>query len=255
MKKEIHNVYDAEEFESWAAAKDLQPEEETLFGRYLHPLPKDLRILDLGTGAGKFVFALRKHGFRHLAGVDLSPRLIGVANAKCVEIGAETEIQFSQQSVCAMNLPDESQDVVMALQQITSLLEEPADRMQALREMYRVLTPGGMLLASFLSWEGRRVNPSLGAAILPVKLLKGDIKRLKKNYLPFLKLGNRLNISYLYSQQPYTYWFTRSEVEQRLSEVSFEILDITTSRMLVGGSPSFAFGGFLYVIARKPRKQ
>ncbi|MDQ3621036.1 MAG: class I SAM-dependent methyltransferase [Verrucomicrobiota bacterium] len=252
MKREIYNLYDAEEFDSWAAAAGLDPQEHHLFDRYLFDRPKDLRILDAGTGAGKFLFALSQHGFRRLTGVDMSRRLIEVARAKCASIGAEDHMSFFLQSVCALSFEDESQDAVIALQQLPSLIEDPADRIQALREMYRVLVPGGVILACFLSWEGRWFNPLLAAVIFPLKILKREFNRLRKNYLCFIKLNDRLNTSYLYTQQPYAYWFTRREVEQRLREAGFEILELATSGMLIGQQRSCGSKAVIYVVAKKP---
>lgn len=58
-------------------------------------------------------------------------------------------------------------NIVIALQQITSLIEAPEMRLKALREYYRVLAPGGVLLCNFLDWETRRFNPLLRTLLTP----------------------------------------------------------------------------------------
>lgn len=245
------NIYDDQEFKEWADHSGVAREEETLLQRHVLGLPEETPMLDVGTGAGRLAFALHERGFRRLCGIDLSDRLLAVAREKAARSGAP--IKFESQNATDLRFDDGSFQVVMALQQVLCLIEAPAARQRALREFYRVLAPGGLLLASALSWEARWFNPWLGMTLAPVKLLKGETHVLGRQYLPWVKLGGRANVRFLFESQPYTYWFRKAEFERAIVEAGFELLDSATSRMLREGSGKLAFGGMLYAVARRPR--
>lgn len=248
--RKASDVFDVEEFDEWSGFTGLLREETILLRRYLSQLPRESRILDVGTGAGRWLFELEAEGFTCLSGIDLSERLLGVARAKAAERNAD--IGFERQDAADLHFADRSFDVVLALQQVLSLIECPEARRQTLQNFHRVLAPGGLLLASALSWEARWINRWVGMAIMPLKLLKGDRRVLDPQYLPWLKLGGKPNVRFPFDPQPYTFWFQKSEFEQAITNAGFELIDTATSRMLLEGRDKLAFGGVLYVIARKP---
>lgn len=252
-RRTVSDVYDAEEFDVWSGFDRLLEEEEILLRRYFTSLPRESRILDVGTGAGRWLFKLSAEGFTSLTGIDVSERLLGVARRKAAQRNAA--VRFERQDAADLRFADCSFDVVLALQQLLSLIEARPEREQTLRNFYRVLAPGGLLLASALSWEARWINPWLGRAIAPLKRLKGDHRALDRQYLPWLRLGGKPNVRFAFEAQPYTYWFRKAEFEQVISDAGFELLKPATSRMLLNGSEALAFGGMLYVIARKPAAQ
>ena len=68
-----------------------------LGGPYLDKLIKghlspsrDITILDLACGQGALIDALKRHGYRHISGVDLSPEQVAAAHARGI---AEVECQ------------------------------------------------------------------------------------------------------------------------------------------------------------------
>lgn len=63
------NILTQKEFE--AAVIDY----ETLYGRYL-PRNKQAKILDLGCGAGHFLYFLQKKGFKNCVGIDISEQQV-----------------------------------------------------------------------------------------------------------------------------------------------------------------------------------
>jgi len=100
-------------------------------------------VLDLATGSGDVVFALADGlppGVR-LTGMDFCQPMLDEAVKKRVANPRWTAIEFKQGDGMALPLPDNTFDAVT----ISFGLRNMADRIKALREMHRVLRPGGRL--------------------------------------------------------------------------------------------------------------
>ena len=102
------------------------------------------RVLDVGCGTGIVarLAADRVGPDGSVAGVDLSPGMLEVAR----ETGqtAPTPIRWYETSVEAMPLPDAAFDVVFCQVALQFVADKPA----ALRQMKRVLAPGGRVYVS-----------------------------------------------------------------------------------------------------------
>jgi ubiquinone/menaquinone biosynthesis C-methylase UbiE len=102
------------------------------------------RVLDAACGTGIVARLAAEQVGRSgsVAGVDVNAAMLGVARSAAA--AARVPIQWYETSVEAMPLPDEAFDVVLCqlgLQFVT-------DKVAALREMRRVLVPGGRVLVS-----------------------------------------------------------------------------------------------------------
>ena len=95
---------------------------------------------DLGCGPGQVARYLQECGIQ-VCGMDLSPGMIRQARQ------LNPDIQFNQGDMRALAVQDGSWAGIAAFYAIVNL--RPADLTQALREMLRVLVPGGRLLLSF----------------------------------------------------------------------------------------------------------
>ena len=97
-----------------------------------------MRVLDVGCGTGVLLAQLRARmpGARFL-GVDATPGMLARARER---LGPD--VPLVESSGEALPLPDRSVDAVVS----TSVLHYMADAPQALREMHRVLAPGGTLV-------------------------------------------------------------------------------------------------------------
>jgi ubiquinone/menaquinone biosynthesis C-methylase UbiE len=128
----------------------------SVFERYARDLverarpfgPAD-RILDLGCGTGIVARVLRERlgGAACIAGVDLSPAMIARARA------IAPDIEWHQGNALALPFADGAFDVVLSQQ----VLQFTGDRAAAVREIRRVLAPGGRLVAS--TWRPRQHQP------------------------------------------------------------------------------------------------
>lgn len=97
-------------------------------------------ICDLGCGPGQLARYLHRKGVAAL-GVDLSPQMVAEARRLNPDIG------FHQGDMLALPDPDDSWGGIAAFY---CIIHVPRDQIvEALREMKRVLKPGGLLLISF----------------------------------------------------------------------------------------------------------
>jgi ubiquinone/menaquinone biosynthesis C-methylase UbiE len=102
------------------------------------------RALDVGTGTG--VVALQAAAFvmptGKVLGIDLSEGMLAVARAKAARADLSDAVEFRKMDAEALELPDCSFDAVVSL----FALGHFPNPLAALREMRRVLQPGGRLV-------------------------------------------------------------------------------------------------------------
>ncbi len=246
-------LFDGAEFDTWVDLNSLFPDEVYLIDRYLQP---DLKTVEAGTNGGRILFQLRAKGFSSLAGFDYVPKLIDAAIARDVE----RTIDFAVGDAVALTYADNSFDQIIYLQQIICLIENESDRLQAVREAYRILKPGGTGIFSVLSFEARRNKASYSTFLTylsALRKLRGDNRSIQ--YQPWLIVGGKYNFSAIADRPPYVYWYTTAEIERLLRLVGFEIVAIGSSRQISAQNlqtfardiPVSELDGMLYVAVKK----
>ena len=105
--------------------------------------PSANRVLDAGIGTGALCLALQETVDRPLVldGVDLSARMLDQAANNLRARGYRAAL--TQASITALPYDDDTFDLVMS----AHVLEHVPDPQAALKELQRVLKPGGLLLA------------------------------------------------------------------------------------------------------------
>lgn len=106
------------------------------------------RVVDVGGAAGVYALWLAERGYEvHL--VDASARLVEEARARSAR--ANTPItSIAVGDARRLARPDGSAEAVLVMGPLYHLTD-PGDRVLALREAFRVLTPGGVLAAAAVS--------------------------------------------------------------------------------------------------------
>jgi demethylmenaquinone methyltransferase/2-methoxy-6-polyprenyl-1,4-benzoquinol methylase len=146
--------------------------------------PGTARALDVATGTGDLALALAAGGASAVVGADFAAPMIAAAAAKGRSHQSSTTVRWLVGDALALPFPDGSFDACT----VSFGLRNMADYGAALREMARVLAPGGRLvcleltpyrvplLGRLFAWYFGRVVPIVGG------LLSGD--RDAYRYLP-----------------------------------------------------------------------
>jgi SAM-dependent methyltransferase len=136
-------------------------EEELILG--LVGLPAGMRILDAGCGDGLLASALARAG-AIVTGVDRDPHMLTVGQARAEHAGLHLELV--EGDLRALPFADAAFDVVIAVTALCFV----ADAERAVREMARVLRPGGRVVIGELGrwnlWAAkRRISGWLGPSV------------------------------------------------------------------------------------------
>lgn len=143
-------------------------------------------ILDLGCGSGPVTAALRRDG-RRVVGCDYSLDMLRLAGAR-VASGGGAPGGFVQGDSEQLPIATASVDVVVCLGVLSYVL----DYRSVLREIRRVLTPGGRLVISTRNTWNPRVSDPLQVAREAVRWLRGGRKPVIGRFLSPYEVERRL---------------------------------------------------------------
>jgi len=140
----------------WYAANtgEMMQEYVDLARRIAGRLPEGSRVLEVAPGPGYFCIELAKLGSYSITGLDLSHTFVKMAAEKAAQAGAN--VKFVQGSASNMPFPKESFDFLLC----RAAFKNFADPVGALKEMCRVLRPGGSALLIDLSRDAQPAEVS-----------------------------------------------------------------------------------------------
>jgi len=145
----------------------------------LVPPRRNQRVLDLATGTADQLLFLLKQGGRvqSVIGMDMAERMLDIGRRKIERQGLSAVAALTVGSAIAIPAADKQFDVVT----ISFGIRNVTDVSEALKEMYRVLRPGGRLLVLDFSLPDYRLIQGLYLFylryVLPrvAVLLRGDL--------------------------------------------------------------------------------
>lgn len=135
----------------WYAANtgEMMQQYVDLAKRVASQLPQGARVLEVAPGPGYFCIELARLGSYSITGMDLSHTFVKMAAEKAAQAGVRA--QFVQGSASNMPFPKESFNFLLC----RAAFKNFADPVGALKEMCRVLLPGGSALLIDLSRDAK----------------------------------------------------------------------------------------------------
>lgn len=130
-------------------------------------------VVDLGSGGGLDVFlAAQKVGQNGRAiGIDMTPEMIARARANAESAGF-TNVEFYHSTIDKIPLPDSSVDCVIS----NCVINLAPDKSAVLREIFRILKPGGRVAVSDIALKGELPKEIASSLVAYTGCIAGAIK-------------------------------------------------------------------------------
>lgn len=185
------------------------------YDRLTANIKKGQRVLDIGCGTGALTIRAAQRG-AELKGIDVNPQMLEIAKKRARKAGLSRSIEFCEMGVAELDGEESgSYDVVMSGLCFSELSD--AEVRYTLREVRRILKPGGVLLIA------EEIKP------------KGIARRIL-NLLTRIPL---MVVTYIFTQT------TTKAVEnlpEKIEEAGFRIEKLRTNKMQ----------NFIELVARNP---
>lgn len=147
-------------------------------------------VVDLGSGAGNDCFVARAETREtgKVIGIDMTPAMIDKAKANAAKLGF-SNVEFHLAEIEKMPLSDNTADVVVS----NCVLNLVPNKVNAFREVYRILKPGGHFSISDIVLTGELPVQMKAAATMYAGCVSGAVQ--KDDYLNIIKNAGFKNIN------------------------------------------------------------
>lgn len=217
----VRSYYDSKAREEWDRLDRHRTEFEITLRTLWKHLPSSGRVLDIGSGPGRYAIELAKRGYE-LTLLDLSQECLALAQEKATEAGVVITAVHGDGLYLTHLCGDKDFDAVLMLGPLYHLPEE-TERQQALRGAFSVLRHGGLLLAAFLT----RYAPFRHAARFQPEWLRGNRAYAER----LLETGIHDRASAFTD----AYFARPREVITQLETAGFEVLELIGCEGIVAG--------------------
>ncbi len=147
-------------------------------------------VVDLGSGAGNDCFVARAETGEtgRVIGIDMTPAMVEKAKANAAKLGF-SNVEFHLAEIENMPLNDNTADVVVS----NCVLNLVPNKVNAFREVYRILKPGGHFSISDIVLTGELPVQMKAAATMYAGCVSGAVQ--KDDYLNIVKNAGFRNIT------------------------------------------------------------
>ena len=195
----------------------LWESEEILIEKYFK---QNSTVLDVGCGTGRTTIPMHKMGYK-ITGMDIVPAMI--ENARKIAETNKLKIKYEIGDATALTYESNSFDNVLFSFNGWAQIPGQNNRLQALKEIYRVLTPDGYFIFTSLirstvgfkffwirKWIRINILKPLGLKIVEVDF--GDLFFYRKD-------GEKQ-----YSQKQFMHFHSTTEVKRQLVKAGFKLI-------------------------------
>jgi len=221
------------------ADEGLREHETPLVLKYLPD--KSGTLLEIGCGCGRIAFGLEKGGYGSITATDFVPEFIAeaerIASARC------SRVTFNVADVMSLPFQGAEYEYIVCLGVVLSHLPYSQQHEDALKEIFRVMRPGGTALISVknMDWDSWHM--------LPLRLTARVARSLynpfeyTRNVLPRIGSGGRLDWKFLSAGKPQLYYFGSRELAELVRSVGFVDVDVFDERAVHGRAKRAGCGG------------
>ncbi len=160
------------------------------------------RVLEVAPGPGYFAVELARLGDYHVTGLDISQTFVEIGRRNAVQ--AQVEVDFQQGNAAHMPFENDGFDFLLC----RAAFKNFAEPLAALREMHRVLKPGGKALIIDLRRDASRA--SINQAVDEMGL--GMVNRIVTKFIFRFLLLKRA--------------YSKSDFESLVAQTAFRTVDI-----------------------------
>jgi len=175
---------------------------KSLAERVAREIPADASVLEVAPGPGYFAVELAKLGSYRITGLDISRTLVEIARTSAAEAGVN--VDFRQGDAAHMPFAAESFDFLLCRAAFKNFTEP----LPALKEMHRVLKPGGRALIIDLRRDASMQSISKAVQSMHLGAVNALITRLTFRFM-LLKRA-----------------YTKQEFQRLLAQTKFGAADI-----------------------------
>jgi ubiquinone/menaquinone biosynthesis C-methylase UbiE len=235
-----------ETVEEYAYTSQLFPEEELVFERCADHI-RGRRVLDIGCGGGRTTPALLERTTQY-TGLDYSSQMV----ERCRQKWPETDFRHGDASDLSLFGDGEFAFVLFSFNGIDSMSHEK--RLRTLREVYRVLEPGGIFAFSTHNRDDRNIVTSID---LRNRSIRYNLRNLR-SYLSARKLQERTS-TYAILSDPLagfgylTYYIRKQDQVRQLEEAGFgDVVVIDQGARIAQPETEDRVSQWCHYVARKP---
>jgi SAM-dependent methyltransferase len=182
----------------------------------------DKKVLSGGCASGRIEFHMENIGVKHIQAFDFVPEFVETAkrNASARNSNAKFFVGDMRELSCLENAHF---DYAVYLNRMLCFVDD-AGFDKSLREIRRTLKQGGLFLFDALDYNGRKWNELLSFFLKIAWGLQGA--KIKPHFLPRVRnKDKRVDLKFWKTDQNLLYWFTKDELEYKLRQNGFKILD------------------------------
>lgn len=207
----------------------------------------DSRLLDVGCGVGTPGVRIARLSGAEVTGISVSKEQVERANALARSQSSACRAEFQQANAMELPFPDASFDAVLALE---SMIHMP-DRGQVLREIHRVLRPGGRL--ALTDFHERTPLPPAHRAVVDVMLKDLMSTMVQVDDYPRLLRTAGFQFTEMRDISEETLRRTFLTLTERAAEMPTEVLDKLDWKSDPKDMIDITGFGYLLVVAERPR--
>jgi ubiquinone/menaquinone biosynthesis C-methylase UbiE len=232
------------------AIAGLQDWEDEMIGRYVK---KGSLILSVGCGVGREPIALSTYS-HEIIGIDIVHEMLQKGYHLVKEMNVR-QVHFAEMNAVFLGFQNDTFDAALLTNQVLALIPKKANRLLVLREIFRVLKPGGTAIVTTPSIKSHLKYKMYFAFANPLMRFASLLKifSLEPGDRYFFKQGPNLNTP----TRAFIHMYTLNEGIKDLKAAGFDLMNIRSRKEWLNSSNKKRIEKdyVLAFIAYKPKKE